>query len=369
MPQTTSLLAGQIWAPYTPGYPAQPLVHPSPQTQAIPTAAELPPGQATSRSRPSTSRASTSRASAGRAKKALICPSCRTKCRDSWTLKDHMLNHSELRPHKCNVCEKSFKRPRDLKGHENKHTTSSTSQLDASSERGRVKFHIQTPRSYPRCIPSRSEGEVESEFGNGINTMTLDDETHKPLLFDPFLFDSRYQQSNALPQRTMDELDNVPQGGDVGPEVRKILERFDHDFTAYGCSPVNGSINRQPGAQHDTGVRAFSTGLNPRYGAGDRLPPAIPAPSSSEGTGSLEEIEVPPLDNGTDSESPPSSSLNTSESQPSQLLSQRNENTAQQPQVDDQSSSTDRRSPLLRGNSPEWDKWVHKEYLSSSEPE
>ncbi|KIM33892.1 hypothetical protein M408DRAFT_49948, partial [Serendipita vermifera MAFF 305830] len=47
---------------------------------------------------------------------------CGTTCAKRDHITSHLRVHTPLKPHLCDVCQKSFKRPQDLKKHEKIHT-------------------------------------------------------------------------------------------------------------------------------------------------------------------------------------------------------------------------------------------------------
>ena len=46
-----------------------------------------------------------------------ICTQCKYSCKQTGTLKRHMLTHSEERPFNCSQCNQAFKRSSELKQH------------------------------------------------------------------------------------------------------------------------------------------------------------------------------------------------------------------------------------------------------------
>lgn len=210
----------------------QPLGHPSPQGQAIAPTQDISSSQiigglrastiVTSTSRTSTSRTSTSRTSNTRASargvpKARTCTVCKKTFRDVWTLRDHMPTHSLEQPFECNDCGRCFKRRKDLKTHTKK-SCPSNSQASATpssyptqntqeSEVRELQYIIETPELYKQGIQNGSKADLESEL----------DERHKPWLFPT------YEQPDDPPQPIIHELDGVPQGSDVSPDVTKVL--------------------------------------------------------------------------------------------------------------------------------------------------
>lgn len=359
-PATGAMCIPSQWISTIPLFPRQqtadqPLGQPSPQGQAIPLNQDILPNH---RSRASNTR--TSAKGVSKAKQNLKCKECGRVCKDLWTLQDHMPKHSDKKPFGCNDCGGRFKRSKDLKSHTKKsHTKTtcpSTSQADAAlpshrtrntrSEPAGTNFVILTPESYKRSFPKKSETDLESEPGNAAMIL------HEPLLFSD-LSNPKYEGSYTL---TMSELDDVEQGG-TDPDVIKVL--FDPEFTrTYHELSEREPISRQPEViytPHNNIVGTVSTGLNSRHQF------AIPTPSSSGDTSSP---NVPPLDDGAESESISPSSLNTN------TPSLRNSKSVQGLQAYDKFPSADRLSPLLNPShssigqdyDESWDEILIKEF-------
>ena len=328
----------------------QPLGHPSPQGQVISRPRASNGGASTSRasthSRASNTRAAARKASA--AKKTFECKECGKKCKDQWTLNDHMPKHSDEQKFACDDCGGRFKRKKDLNSHTNK-TCPSTSQADAAlpsqqrrntrSEPGGAPFVIMTPELYKKGTQSRIEADLESESVNKAMILS----GGGPLPFDSFvsLSDPRYEPS-CTPQQTLSELEDVLDGR-VGPDVMRVLSDPKITRTIHELSerePINHQ-NEVTHTPYSTIVGTLSMGPNSRCEAGSDFQFAMPSPSSSGGVGSANDVGVPPLDNSTESESLPPSSLNTSIPHTSRRLSLRNSTSVQGLQVYDQSSSAD----------------------------
>ncbi|KAF8423756.1 hypothetical protein BGX38DRAFT_548558 [Terfezia claveryi] len=354
------------WVDTLPGFPRQPAITtnadeplghplPHPPSQANPQSQVIRRSRAYI-SRASTSRASTSRASTNsrasntrasarktsKAKKIYGCKVCGKKCKDAWTLQDHMPKHSTEQPFVCNDCGGRFKRPKDLKSH-TENTCPSTSQVDAALSSHRIRktpserqFVITTPGSYEQHLQNRIEEDLESESGNEATIL------HEPMPFDPFLSGSRYEPPYTPPQPTMPELDGVPHATHFDPDVLRVL--YDPKFTqTYHELSKSEPINRQPEDFHNpqsTIVGTLSTRPNSRCETGSGLQFTLLAPSSSSETGSPNDVGVPPLDDGTESESPLPSSLNTDTPKTSRRLSLRNSKRDLGLQRYDQSSSS-----------------------------
>ncbi|RPB26651.1 hypothetical protein L211DRAFT_644923 [Terfezia boudieri ATCC MYA-4762] len=353
---------------------------PHPLSQAIPESQVVSRSRGSisraSTSRASTSRASTSRASTRRAstsrastnsrvsntrasarktstaKKTFKCKECGKLCRDAWTLQDHMPKHFDEQPFVCNDCGGGFRRLKDLKSHTKNTCPSKKSQVDAALSSHRIRktpserqFVITTPGSYERYIQNKIEEDLESESGNEATIL----HESMPMPFD-FLSGSRYEPPYTPPQPTMSELDGVPDAADLNPDVLRVL--YDPKFTqAYGILAESKPINRHPEdihSPHSTIVGTLSTRPNSMCKTGSGLPFTMLAPSSSSETGSPKDVGVPPLDDGTESESPLPSSLNTDTPRTSQRSSLPKLKCDQGLQGYDQScSSADYQSPLL----------------------
>ncbi|KAF8416824.1 hypothetical protein EV426DRAFT_395351 [Tirmania nivea] len=339
------------WISYIPAFPRQPTTttfnndqlpgHPLPQGQATPLSQVI----SRPKTRPSNTKVSTK--GAFKAKKSFTCLQCGKKNKDQWTLSDHMLKHSTKQEHMCKFCGTKCKRRKDLLKHALK-TCPVTSQADAApphrgtrntqrSEPGETQFDIVTPSLYQQRFQNfnRSEADLESESGN--EAMVFDPERHTPLPWDPFLFLDSSFALDTLPQPTMPELDNVPQGGNVDLDVIRALSDPVIAELAEG-----EPISRQTETIHiPHSTSTLSTCPNPRRETGSAFQFPMPTPSFSSGTGRPNDVGVPPLDDGTESESPPPSSLNTSIPHLSPRLSLQDSKIVQRLQANDKFSSAD----------------------------
>ncbi|XP_047430539.1 zinc finger protein 91-like [Mugil cephalus] len=60
------------------------------------------------------------------------CPECGKTCSTSYRLKSHLIAHSSVQSFKCNQCDKSYKRHKDLKLHLRRHSTSEVPSIACS---------------------------------------------------------------------------------------------------------------------------------------------------------------------------------------------------------------------------------------------
>ncbi|CAG8560231.1 9931_t:CDS:2 [Ambispora leptoticha] len=117
----------------------------------------------------------------GRKSTGNLCLECHwDKCEVVTSKRDHITSHLRvhvpLKPHTCETCKKSFKRPQDLKKHEKIHTEEHQHQISMhKSERMQRNQQLQapTPPHYPRSARSSSVDSTTSSHPGPLSPQSI----------------------------------------------------------------------------------------------------------------------------------------------------------------------------------------------------
>ncbi|XP_067625198.1 zinc finger protein 208-like [Eurosta solidaginis] len=93
----------------------------------------------------------------------LICPECGLRLNSRSTLNNHLLVHSDVRKHKCDYCERSFKRSKELKNHLILHTGLKLYSCDFCDKKYARASNLRTHKRYqhPKEIAALDAGGVK----------------------------------------------------------------------------------------------------------------------------------------------------------------------------------------------------------------